>query len=157
GPSMVPVAYQIIATFSPVVGTTPTVRFTGQEAFTLRSRILQVRGDEPGVGGGVQSGTFAPSAICEPITSSTKVRAEKSHVVRHDDTFKMNTGNTTGKAVVPGGGGASIGPNGEIEGNPNPPKHITPKQAEAARQGKGFLGQVGGFFKGVGEGLWDMG
>ncbi|SFE64103.1 protein of unknown function [Methylobacterium sp. yr596] len=59
------------------------------------SLIRQCYGDEPGVGGGVRSGTRG--AECEPKTWSWSVRAEGRPMVRHDDEWWMNHRNTYGR------------------------------------------------------------
>jgi hypothetical protein len=97
GAAKVPVPYPVVGHFEESQKTTPTVRFTSNQSFTMASYIPVVHGDAPGSAGGVKSGTVSKKA--EPIEHSEKVRAEKFKVVRHDDLFWMNDRNTTGRAV----------------------------------------------------------
>ncbi|MCJ8510672.1 DUF4150 domain-containing protein [Rhizobium lemnae] len=75
---------------------TPSVRFTGKKAMVMRSRTTHVHGDAPGTRKGIKSGTV--ESVCEPIGHADQVCAEGSHVIRHLDRFKMNSGNTVGEA-----------------------------------------------------------
>ncbi|XXT25300.1 DUF4150 domain-containing protein [Sorangium sp. So ce429] len=97
GAAAVPVPYPVVGNFEESEKTTPSVRFTSNQSFTMASYIPTVHGDAPGSAGGVKSGTV--SARAEPIEHSAQVRAEKFEVVRHDDLFWMNNRNTKGRAV----------------------------------------------------------
>ncbi|MBZ6416062.1 PAAR-like domain-containing protein [uncultured Methylobacterium sp.] len=72
-----------------------SVRQTDERSHVRGSLIRQCYGDEPGVGGGVTSGTRG--AECEPKTWSSSVRAEGRPMVRHDDEWWMNHRNTYGR------------------------------------------------------------
>lgn len=99
GSSTPEVAYQIVGNFNDSVSISPNVRFTGNPVYMLdQSVITKVTGDEPGTKGGVQSGTNV--STCEPIEGCKKFRVNGKQVVAHDDQFKMNNGNTMGKAVI---------------------------------------------------------
>ncbi len=76
-------------------GTADSVRQTDERSHVRGSLIRQCYGDEPGVGGGVTSGTRG--AECEPKTWSSSVRAEGRPMVRHDDEWWMNHRNTYGR------------------------------------------------------------
>jgi hypothetical protein len=94
-----PVPYTINAPFMMAINTANTVDATKDPTFTMMSRIPLVIGDEGGTGEGVKSGTHAGSGVCWPIEWSPTVKAEGQNVVRNDDKFEMNKGNTEGKAV----------------------------------------------------------
>src|SRR5688572_8210030 len=81
GKKMVLVPYTITCTFEVAVGTTGTVNFGGEQAFTMDSRLPRVTGDEPGTGGGIISGVNR--GFCRPIEHSKTVRAQGGFVVRH--------------------------------------------------------------------------
>lgn len=155
-----PVPYSIVSYFDKSSATTPTVRMTAVEGFTLASQIDTVVGDEPGVGKGVVSGTHAGGGVSKPVGSSSTVRAEKNLVVRHDDPFTMNSGNTRGKVVYVKHAPKAVGPDGKPVEDPNPPvKPETPPEKrwyEKAWDGVKEGGrQVGGFGRGVGEAGWE--
>lgn len=166
-PKMVPVPYTIVGRFNTVQGVTPSVRMAGDPSFTLRARVTTVVGDEAGVGGGVVSGVN--KSTCEPISSSPSVRATGSNLVRHNDQFRMNNGNTVGRAIFEKGGGPQgrIKADGTIAGANPAPRPETPAEQKAASEGRGLWGklkdwgteaghQVTGFGKGVyqaGEGM----
>ncbi|WP_076729020.1 DUF4150 domain-containing protein [Methylobacterium radiotolerans] len=97
GNMMVPVPYTIWARQSDEANTTPTVRFTAQRTHNLGSLITTCHGDEAGTGGGVKSGTH--HGICEPLDHSATVRAQGKPLVRHADTWWMNTRNTQGRLM----------------------------------------------------------
>lgn len=97
GSSVVPIPYPVVDFCGHDRDYTPSVRFTGKKAMVLRSRTTHVHGDAPGVRKGVKSGTV--ESISEPIGHADQVRAEGSHVIRHLDRFKMNSGNTEGEAI----------------------------------------------------------
>jgi Tuberculosis necrotizing toxin/Domain of unknown function (DUF4150) len=125
-----PVPYPIFAPLDSSILTTPTVRATSVPTFNLKSRVPLVLGDEAGVGMGVQSGTFSGTGLTWPTGSSSTVRAEKALLVRHDDPFMMNGGNTTGKLVFQPGSAprARIDALGKPTRNGNPPVKPTPKE-----------------------------
>ncbi len=125
-----PVPYPIIAPLDSSILTASTVRATSVPTFNLRSRVPLVIGDEAGVGMGVQSGTFAGTGLTWPTGSSSTVRAEKFLLVRHNDPFAMNGGNTTGKLVYQPGGAprARIDALGRPTRPTNPPVQPTPKE-----------------------------
>lgn len=114
GPAMVPVPYPIVGMCSALSGDAQSVLMTGMTTFTKATKVTTVVGDEPGVGGGVKSSVNKNT--CEPIMASTTVEVEGQGLVRHDDQFQMNNGNTVGKMVYPldmGGGGGGDGEKGE--------------------------------------------
>ena len=97
GGAVVPVPYTVVGYFDESVNTTRSVRFTSDQVFTMTSFVREVHGDAPGSAGGIKSGTV--SATAEPIEHSVNVRAERFHIVRHDDLFYMNNRNTIGRAI----------------------------------------------------------
>lgn len=89
GPNMVPVPYPIIGQLSQSVEIVPRVRANGKPLFVLDgSEVPTVTGDEPGVGGGVKSGTN--KGAVRAIASSDSVRADGKYLVRHGDNCEMN-------------------------------------------------------------------
>lgn len=98
GCSTPPVPYQIIASLGDSESTSPNVRFAGSPAFMLdNSTITKVTGDEAGTAGGVKSGSNKNA--CEPVEGCKTFRVNGKQVVAHGDKFKMNDGNTFGKAI----------------------------------------------------------
>ena len=153
-PNNAPVPYAVIARFSDGVRARATVRFRGLDAMTDFGRISRVYGDEAGLGGGVRSGVNM--GMCRPKVASSSVRINGQYVVRHTDEIEMNCAgpegpsNTTGKVMyVPVGTPLAVGPMGEVAGDTDPP--VEPETPEEI----GFLGQVGGFFKGMKDGAVD--
>ena len=153
-PNNAPVPYAVIARFSDGVRARATVRFRGLDAMTDFGRISRVYGDEAGLGGGVRSGVNM--GMCRPKVASSSVRINGQYVVRHTDEIEMNCAgpegpsNTTGKVMyVPVGTPLAVGPMGEVAGDTDPP--VEPETEEEI----GFLGQVGGFFKGMKDGAVD--
>jgi hypothetical protein len=91
GSSMVPVPYPITSELSAAFGTADSVRLNGHVAVVFkRSKTPSSKGDAPGSGTGIKSGTVGKQ--CEPLDKSSSVRAEGCWVVRHGDTFWMNGG-----------------------------------------------------------------
>jgi len=101
GNSTPPVPYQIISNLSDSTSVSPNVRFKGSPAFLLdKSLVTKVTGDEAGTAGGVKSGKNVSN--CEPVEGCQTFRINGKQVVAHGDKFKMNNGNTFGKAVFQG-------------------------------------------------------
>jgi len=71
----------------------------GCPALTKSSKISMSMGDNPGVAGGVVSGSFMGE--CEFISASFKVKFEGKPVVRQLDQAKSNKGNTFGSLLEP--------------------------------------------------------
>lgn len=90
-----PVPYKIWAYQREAMNLADTVRQTDDRTHVKDSIILKCYGDEPGVGGGVISGTH--NAECTPKTWSESVTAQGCNVVRHDDEWWMNHKNTWGQ------------------------------------------------------------
>ncbi len=132
GNTVVPIPYPITANLNDSASTSPNVNFCGDPVFILnKSKVTRVTGDEPGMAGGVKSGTNR--SLVEPIEGSTNFYVNKRPVVRHGDKCKMNNGNTFGKFIYQGGGGSK-------GGDSNPPiKPETPAE-------KSFLEKVGGLY-----------
>lgn len=116
----VPVPYSIVASFELSEDTTPTVRLGGAPAFTTKSWITHVTGDEAGSGGGIVSGVnLGP---CHPLTHSGSVRVNGAFAVRDASLFWMNcagkggTPNTIGRVVyVQVESYCSIGEDGDLQ------------------------------------------
>ncbi|MGO4126446.1 PAAR-like domain-containing protein [Inquilinus sp. YAF38] len=100
GSSIPPIPYSVYAIPGEDEKTTPTVFFTGERAFVLRSNTTCTHGDEPGSAKGIKSGTVGD--IAEPLDHSRTVRAEGIPVIRHEDRFYMNRGNTFGEVRMAG-------------------------------------------------------
>ncbi|WP_225768823.1 PAAR-like domain-containing protein [Inquilinus sp. Marseille-Q2685] len=100
GSSTPPIPYSVYALPGEDEKTTPTVFFTGERAFVLRSNTTCTHGDEPGSAKGIKSGTVGD--IAEPLDHSRTVRAEGQPVIRREDRFYLNRGNTFGEAQMAG-------------------------------------------------------
>lgn len=89
GGAMVPVPYMISVNFEPSEKCTPSVRFNGKPVFVWDYSLApNVTGDEPGTGGGVQSGVNVGKVWADE--ASTNVRSERRRIVRHGDKCWMN-------------------------------------------------------------------
>ncbi len=89
GPGMVPVPYMLYCDFDPSEKCTRTVRFNTKSSYVWdQSLAPNVKGDEPGTGGGVKSGVNVGKVWADE--ASTKVRAEGIRIVRHGDRCWMN-------------------------------------------------------------------
>jgi hypothetical protein len=138
-----PVPFPIVAKFDTSFNVATTVNATKVPTFTEISRIQGVQGDEGGTGKGVKSGTHAGGGVCEPTKWSSTVRAEGQQVVRHEDPFLMNSGNTDGEVVYQKGGG----PVAKADDKGEPP--ADPKT-------RGWLEPSGpGFYKGAYDNVAD--
>ena len=89
------VPYRLYAYQREAMDLADSVKQTSDRTHVRDSIVLKSYGDEPGVGGGVISGTH--NAECTPKTWSESVTAEGRNVVRHDDEWWMNHKNTWGK------------------------------------------------------------
>jgi len=89
GSAMVPVPYPITSQLSDAMGMVTSVKLNGKPAVVFaQSKTRSSKGDAPGSGTGIKSGTVGKQ--CEPIDKSSSVRAGMKWVVRHDDKFWMN-------------------------------------------------------------------
>lgn len=79
---------------------TTKVRIRGVPALTRTSVIQLSSGDEPGLAGGVVSGTVMGSIRFD--TASAKVHFEGNPAVRLGDQTRHNEGNAIGSVVQPG-------------------------------------------------------
>ena len=89
------VPYRLYAYQREAMNLADRVKLTSDRTHVRDSIVLKSYGDEPGVGGGVISGTH--NAECTPKTWSTSVTAESRNIVRHDDEWWMNHKNTWGR------------------------------------------------------------
>ena len=89
------VPYRIWAYQRDAMNLADAVRQTSDPTHVKGSIVLKSYGDEPGVGGGIISGTH--NAECTPKTWSESVIAQSRNVVRHDDEWWMNHRNTWGR------------------------------------------------------------
>ncbi|WP_428739011.1 PAAR-like domain-containing protein, partial [Sulfurimonas sp.] len=120
GPSVVPVPYPVTQELDLADAASKDVNFNSKGAFLKKSNSKQVKGDEPGTAKGVVSGTLSDKS--EPILFSPSVKANGSNVIREDDLYKMQGGNTIGKLTSKdSGSGVSVDDNGAIEGDTLPP------------------------------------
>jgi hypothetical protein len=151
GSSTPPLPYQIIANFQDSDAVSPNVRFGGDPAFLLdQSVITRVTGDEPGTAGGVRSGVN--KSIAKPMEASKNVRANKKRVVRNNDAFEMNNGNTSGVCIYQSGSGpaCAFDSTGKPTKYVNPPTQPnTPEELEAAKEGKGIWSKASPIVHGV--------
>src|SRR5262245_17564653 len=99
-----PAPFQIVAYYSDMENVSGNVRITGVAATTKNSRIPRVYNNEPGVGGGTNSGVNR--GYCRPIADwSSTINANSASLLRHDVKLEMNcdgpegSSNTTGKTV----------------------------------------------------------
>ncbi|WP_175812845.1 PAAR-like domain-containing protein [Burkholderia contaminans] len=144
GSSTPPVPYQVVSDLSGSSGIVPSVRFNGKPAYVLDQSVVPTcTGDEAGSADGVRSGTVGGET--KPTKGSTTVRAGGHPVIRDGDPCTMNSGNCTGTYVTAPAPGSSVDASGNVVGDANPPPE------------KGVMHQVGGFFKGAGGAVWDMG
>lgn len=96
-PSPVPAPFPSIGNMSMASGTSTKVKFDGQEAFTLSSKLPSTNGDEAGVAKGVVSQTTMDQAV--PKAGCMMVMVEGSPVVRLTSPMAHNGAN----ANMPGG------------------------------------------------------
>ena len=84
-----PVPYQITTDLSGATNVIPNVNFNGAPVYVYAHSLAPpVKGDEPGTGGGVQSGVNVHKVWA--FTSSQTVRADRRKVVREGDRCWMN-------------------------------------------------------------------
>lgn len=89
GGGMVPVPYMIYANLAPSEKCTPSVQLNGKPTYVWdHSLAPNVKGDEPGTGGGVKSGVNVGKVWADH--ASKNVRAERRRIVRHNDPCWMN-------------------------------------------------------------------
>lgn len=99
GPKEVPLPYQVIADLSEAEGCVKTVFFGTKPAYVLgQSFVPKCRGDDPGTGKGLKSGTL--NGENKPTSASPTVFATGKAVVRQGDTSDMQGGNTVGTHVA---------------------------------------------------------
>ena len=128
GGQMVPVPYNITCTFDVAVMTSSNVNYGGLPAFTMDSRLPTVKGDEPGVGGGVVSGVNL--GFCKPVQHSGTYRVNGAWVIRHGDQMDMNcagpngVGNTVGKITYVGMG--PVDPHADSDEEPDEEGEVDP-------------------------------
>ena len=95
----VPIPYPNIAQLSSANKTASSVTAGGKEVITEDSEIPSpTSGGEPGVGGGVSSGTHLDK--CTFTSFSKTVKAEGNGIVRQGDTTDQNAGNAVGNVMV---------------------------------------------------------
>jgi RHS repeat-associated protein len=115
GSTMTPIPYQITAKLTDGILEAGSVKMQTNVTTTKASRIVCVKGDEAGTGGGVTSGVNL--GYCRPITHSTTVRAESQPIVYRTSLYWMNCagpdgpGNTQGEIqLFPDGAAPYAGP-----------------------------------------------
>ena len=78
-----------------------SVNGCGSPVLNMGSRILSVKGNEAGFGGGVVSGVNV--GMCRPSKNyAPKVRAEGQYLLRHDTVMEMNCAGPEGKGNIEG-------------------------------------------------------
>lgn len=75
------------------------VKIIGASSVLVGAKTAISNGDEPGVAGGISSGSFIGEMEC--TKGSSKVRIEGKAAVRMGDSTKHNKGNTMGMISVP--------------------------------------------------------
>ena len=96
GPTMVPVPYIIIGEFSEATGVSPNVTSNGEPVVIHASTVIpSVRGDEPGTGKGIKSGTVGGRVQSMEKSSTLWFNGERA--LRVGDLVYMNDKNTIGK------------------------------------------------------------
>lgn len=95
GSAMVPLPYPTTQDLSNSVSVVSSVKFNGDPCYTLdHSTQPSCKGDNPGTGTGVKSGTV--NGEVKPTKASSTVRAGGNKVVRQNDPNTMNGGNNPG-------------------------------------------------------------
>lgn len=97
GSSLVPIPYSITAKQSNDGNTASTVRLAGKRAHKMASIVTSCKGDSPGAGTGIKSGTVG--SVCHPKGHSGSVRIEGSWAIRNNDYWFMNNKNTVGRLI----------------------------------------------------------
>jgi hypothetical protein len=103
GPLVLPLPYAIIARFDLSVEVEGSVSIHGFDAFTMRSRVASVTGNEAGTKGGIISGVNL--GFCRPKSSANTIQIGGEFIIQHTDLFWMNCngpdgpGNCVGKVV----------------------------------------------------------
>lgn len=97
---MVPIPYVNVALHALASKASTIVSFAGMAALNLGSTVPSTLGDEPGVGGGVVSGTFKSTAYFR--VGSPIVFIENLPAVRLTTVTTGNNNNATGAVVAPG-------------------------------------------------------
>jgi len=125
-----PVPFTITIDLSGAASGSKNVNFNGEPAFLYdQSDTVKVKGDKPGKGKGVKSGTVGAKA--EPITHSSSVLINGKPMVREDDLFFMNNKNTIGKlGASESGSAAYITDDGMIVGETAPPNILDDLEAQ---------------------------
>jgi len=95
----VPVPYVNTAQTTLANPTALKVLVCGSPALNKGSKIAMSMGDNPGVAGGVVSGSFMGE--CEFVSASFKVKLQGKPAVRQLDSAKSNKGNTFGALLTP--------------------------------------------------------
>lgn len=154
GPSTPPVPYPVCQDLSNSVGTIPTVNFNGDPVYVLdQSTQPMCIGDAAGSVGGVKSGTVGGEV--KPSKGSTTVKATKKPVVRENDPCTLNGGNCPGLYLTQPAPSGSI-TNGKPSSSSGPPVVAeTAKEAQAAKEEKGFLGKLWDKAKDIGQQIWN--
>lgn len=97
---MVPVPYVNVALHASASQASTLVSFAGMAALNLGSTVPSTLGDEPGVGGGVVSGTFKMTAYFR--VGSPIVFIENLPAIRVTSLTTGNNNNAVGAVVAPG-------------------------------------------------------
>lgn len=95
----IPIPYPNMGELVMAVPPVPTVLVSGAPALNKASKIPLSSGDEPGVEGGLVSGTFMQEI--EFTMGSMVVTIGGKPAVRMDDPIKANKGNAMGTVIAP--------------------------------------------------------
>lgn len=143
GSSTPPVPYQVIADLGQSENCVPNVRFNGDPCFVFNpSTVPMCTGDEPGTAKGVKSGTVQGKV--KATGACPNVRAKGKQVVREQDPGTMNDGNCPCIFTTQPAPGSAAGTGGKPTPKEPAVTPDTPKEVQAAQEGKGIWGMVSG-------------
>ncbi|AVI00394.1 DUF4150 domain-containing protein [Citrobacter amalonaticus] len=115
GPSIPPVPYAVMSELNDAARVVPSVRVNGGALVVFEQSFVPFTlGDEAGTATGIKSGTTGSQ--CVPKEHSKSVRSGGKPILRHDDEFWMNSGNTVGKIT----GQPPLASHPATEANPPP-------------------------------------
>jgi hypothetical protein len=131
GPLQVPAPYPVIADLTNALECVEHVRFNGRPAMVLgQSYQPACKGDGPGTGKGVKSGTL--NGEVRPTAGSSTVRVNNKPLLREGDPCTMQGGNTEGIYVTaPAPASAPLpGPGSPVPSFGPPPGQLPGKHEE---------------------------
>lgn len=143
GSSTPPIPYQVIADLGQSENCVPNVRFNGDPCFVFNpSTVPTCTGDEPGTAKGVKSGTVQGKV--KATGACLNMRAKGKQVVREQDPGTMNDGNCPCIFTTQPAPGSAAGTGGKPTPKEPAVTPDTPKEVQAAQEGKGLWGKLSG-------------